>query len=94
MPAADVEVVVNTMFDSMAGALEGGDRIEIRGFGSFSVRHRDARVGRNPKTGETIQVPNKRVPFFTVGNELRDRINNAFLAENAAGEGGETGAAE
>lgn len=94
LPAADVEVVVNTMFDSMAGALEGGDRIEIRGFGSFSVRHRDARVGRNPKTGETIQVPNKRVPFFTVGNELRDRINNAFLAEQAGGESTDSGAAE
>ena len=54
---------------------QGGDRIEIRGFGSFSVRNRRSRQGRNPKTGETISVPAKRVPFFTVGHELKKRIN-------------------
>jgi integration host factor subunit beta len=59
------------MFDSMTNALQGGDRIEIRGFGSFSVRNRRSRQGRNPKTGETISVPAKRVPFFTVGHELK-----------------------
>ena len=75
LPARDVEVVVNTMFDSMTNALQGGDRIEIRGFGSFSVRHRRSRQGRNPKTGESISVPSKRVPFFTVGHELKQRIN-------------------
>jgi integration host factor beta subunit len=71
----DLEIVVNTMFDSMTSALVTGDRVEIRGFGSFSVRHRRAREGRNPKTGVAISVPAKRVPFFTVGNELRRRVN-------------------
>ena len=86
LPARDVEVVVNTMFDSMTNALQGGDRIEIRGFGSFSVRHRRSRQGRNPKTGESISVPSKRVPFFTVGHELKQRINasGGFEQEAAA----------
>ena len=79
LPARDVEVVVNTMFQAMTEALKTGDRIEIRGFGSFSVRHRRSRQGRNPKTGESISVPEKRVPFFTVGHDLKNRIN----AENA-----------
>jgi len=77
--ARDVEIVVNTIFDSMTNALRGGDRIEIRGFGSFSVRHRRARQGRNPKTGESIAVPPKRVPFFVVGHELRNRVNDGRL---------------
>lgn len=68
-------MVVNTILDSMTEALAAGDRIEIRGFGSFSVRHRRARTGRNPKTGELISVPAKRVPFFTAGNELRVRVD-------------------
>ena len=86
LPARDVEVVVNTMFDSMTSALQGGDRIEIRGFGSFSVRHRRSRQGRNPKTGESISVPSKRVPFFTVGHELKQRINasGGFVEEEGA----------
>ncbi|MEK7704415.1 MAG: integration host factor subunit beta [Myxococcota bacterium] len=71
----DVEIVVNTVFGSVTGALQRGDRIEIRGFGSFSVRHRRARQGRNPKSGESIDVPSKRVPFFTVGHELRARVD-------------------
>lgn len=75
LPARDIEVVINTVFDTMTEALGKGDRIEIRGFGSFSVRHRRARTGRNPKTGTTIDVPPKRVPFFTVGHELRERVN-------------------
>jgi len=62
----------------MTDSLKQGDRIEIRGFGSFSVRHRRARMGRNPKTGVAIEVPPKRVPFFTVGHELRRRINADF----------------
>ena len=78
LPARDVEIVINTMFQSMTDALKGGDRIEIRGFGSFSVRHRRARMGRNPKTGTSIAVPPKRVPFFTVGHDLRKRINLEF----------------
>lgn len=75
LPARDVEIVINTIFDTMTEALGVGDRIEIRGFGSFSVRHRRARTGRNPKTGAAIDVPPKRVPFFTVGHELRERVN-------------------
>ena len=72
----DVELVVNTVLEEMIGALQLGDRIEVRGFGSFSVRHRRSRQGRNPKTGSGISVPAKRIPFFTVGHELRDRVNS------------------
>ena len=72
----------------MTDALKDGDRIEIRGFGSFSVRHRRARMGRNPKTGTSIAVPPKRVPFFTVGHDLRKRINVEF----SPNEGAETSA--
>jgi integration host factor subunit beta len=70
-----VELLVNTIFDSMRDALAGGDRIEIRGFGSFHVRERAARRGRNPRTGEEVQVAATRVPFFRVGKELRERVN-------------------
>ena len=84
LPARDVEIVINTMFQSMTDALKEGDRIEIRGFGSFSVRHRRARMGRNPKTGTSIAVPPKRVPFFTVGHDLRKRINVEFETSNQA----------
>lgn len=69
------ELVVNTIFDSMKDALSEGDRIEIRGFGSFQVRTRSSRVGRNPKTGESVAIEEKRVPFFKVGKELRERVN-------------------
>ena len=85
LSARDVEIVVNTIFDSMTNALKVGDRIEIRGFGSFSVRHRRARQGRNPKTGESIAVPPKRVPFFTVGHELRQRVNDGRTKYPIAG---------
>lgn len=85
LSARDVEVVVNTVFDSMTSALQVGDRIEIRGFGSFSVRHRRARKGRNPKTGESIAVPPKRVPFFTVGHDLRERVNDGRLKHPISG---------
>ena len=77
LSARDVEIVVNTIFDSLTGAMQRGDRVEIRGFGSFSVRHRRSRLGRNPKTGEAIEVHAKRVPFFTVGHELRQRVDEA-----------------
>ncbi len=70
-----VELLVNTIFDSMRDALADGDRIEIRGFGSFHVRERAARRGRNPRTGEEVQVAATRVPFFRVGKELRERVN-------------------
>jgi len=84
LPARDIEVVINTIFDTMTAALAAGDRIEIRGFGSFSVRHRRARTGRNPKTGAAIDVPPKRVPFFTVGHELKERVNSGAQKAAAA----------
>lgn len=71
----DVEIIVNNIFDSMTGALVQGGRIEIRGFGSFEVRVRQPRAGRNPKTGSSVSVGVRRVPFFKVGKELRERVN-------------------
>ncbi|MBU4484929.1 integration host factor subunit beta [bacterium] len=72
----DVEIIVNTVFDSMTRSLSRGDRIEIRGFGSFEVRERAPRIGRNPKTGEKVNVGLRRVPFFKVGKELKEKVNN------------------
>ena len=72
---AEVEVVVNTVFKSMTKAMLRDERIEIRGFGSFVVRHRKARIGRNPKTGESVSIPVRRTPFFTVGKELKERVD-------------------
>lgn len=72
----DVEIIVSTIFDSMCGSLVKGDRIEIRGFGSFEVRARKPRLGRNPKTGEKVRVNHRRVPFFKVGKELKEKVNN------------------
>ena len=71
----DTEVVVNTIFDSMASALRQGERIEIRGFGSFQVKVREAREGRNPKTGEPVHISAKRTPFFKVGKELKEMVD-------------------
>jgi integration host factor beta subunit len=71
----DAEVIVNSVFESMADALRNGSRIEIRGFGSFIVKQRQAREGRNPKTGRVVSVPAKRVPFFKVGKELKLRVD-------------------
>jgi len=71
----DIEIVVNTIFDSMRASLIQGERIEIRGFGSFTVKNRNAREGRNPKTGSVVQISKKRVPYFKVGKELRERVN-------------------
>lgn len=86
LPQRDLEIVVNTMFDTMVQALHFGNRVEIRGFGSFSVRQRRARQGRNPKTGSMVGVPAKRVPFFTVGHELKERVNGGreLRPENTA----------
>lgn len=72
----DVAVVVETMFDTMIRALQGGDRIEIRGFGSFATKQRQPRRGRNPRTGASVQVPEKMVPTFTAGKVLRERVDN------------------
>jgi len=71
----DVERIVNTVFDEITGAMSRGDRVELRGFGAFSVKKRDARVGRNPRTGETVNVEEKHVPFFKTGKQLRERLN-------------------
>ena len=71
----DVERIVNTIFEEVTGAMSRGDRVELRGFGAFSVKKRDARVGRNPRTGETVHVEEKHVPFFKTGKLLRDRLN-------------------
>jgi integration host factor subunit beta len=71
----DVERIVNTIFDEITSAMSQGDRVELRGFGAFSVKKRDSRVGRNPRTGETVNVEEKHVPFFKTGKLLRDRLN-------------------
>jgi integration host factor subunit beta len=71
----DVERIVATIFDEISGALAKGDRVELRGFGAFSVKAREARVGRNPRTGEAVSVSEKFVPFFKAGKDLRDRLN-------------------
>ena len=71
----DAEIIVDTVFDSMLACLAQGERIEIRGFGSFAVKQRAAGVGRNPKTGEPVHIPAKRMPYFKVGKELSGRIN-------------------
>ena len=73
--AEDVERAVDTFFDEVAERLANGGRVELRGFGAFSVRSRPARVGRNPRTGDTVEVPAKAVPFFKSGKELRERLN-------------------
>jgi integration host factor subunit beta len=69
------ELVVNTVLDSIRNALVGGERVEIRGFGSFTVRTRDAREARNPKSGEVVKIPIKKTAFFKTGKELRERVN-------------------
>lgn len=71
----DVEVIVDTVFGSMLDSLSKGEKVEIRGFGSFKVKHREGRKGRNPKTGESIYIEEKKVPFFKAGKELRERVN-------------------
>lgn len=71
----DVERIVSTIFQEVADALARGDRVEIRGFGAFSVKSRPARTGRNPRTGEAVEVAEKFVPFFKTGKELRERLN-------------------
>lgn len=73
----DVERIVATIFDEITGALVRGDRVELRGFGAFSVKKRDGRTGRNPRTGEAVEVEEKHVPFFKTGKLLRDRLNGA-----------------
>src|SRR5438128_2054430 len=81
----DSEVIVDTLFESVIKALKNGDKLEVRGFGSFRVRQRNARVGRNPKTGEKVEVPAKRVPYFKPSKELKDLINDGLAAAPEAG---------
>ena len=81
----DVERIVTTIFDEITAALWRGDRVELRGFGAFSVKRRPARIGRNPRTGEAVQVAEKYVPFFKTGKELRERLNEGGLAPEREG---------
>jgi len=76
----DSEVIVETIFDSVVRSLRAGDKIEIRGFGSFRTRQRKPRVGRNPKTGERVEVPAKKIPFFKPSKELKDLVNESAAA--------------
>jgi integration host factor subunit beta len=79
----DSEVIVETMFDAIVGALKSGEKVEIRGFGSFRTRQRNSRTGRNPKTGATVSVPAKRVPFFKPSKELRELVGTPGLKADA-----------
>lgn len=81
----DVARIVNTIFDTIADALANGQRVEIRGFGSFFVQERDARLGRNPRTGEAVQVEEKFVPRFKVGGLLTERMQNGYDDDPSAG---------
>jgi integration host factor subunit beta len=81
----DAEVMVNAVFDSMTEALSRDERIEVRGFGSFVVKHRQAREGRNPKTGELVSVAAKRLPFFKVGKELKLRVDGRSVPDSDDG---------
>ena len=80
LPRKESETIVETIFDSIIEAIQKGEKIEIRGFGSFRTRQRKGRVGRNPKTGEKVEVPAKRIPFFKPSKELKDFVNSAEAA--------------
>src|SRR6201981_2174855 len=85
LPRKESETIVETIFDSIIAALQKGEKIEIRGFGSFRTRERRGRVGRQPKTGEKVEVPAKKIPYFKPSKELKDFVNNA-AAHTAAGD--------
>jgi integration host factor subunit beta len=87
LPRKESETIVETIFDSIIESLQKGDKIEIRGFGSFRTRQRRGRVGRNPKTGEKVEVPAKKIPFFKPSKELKDFVNTAGAQASAAGDG-------
>lgn len=84
LPKGKAELIINSIFVCMEEALKRGERIEIRGFGSFEVRSYKSYEGRNPRTGDPVKVEPKRLPFFKVGKELRERVNEAFGAQLAA----------
>jgi integration host factor subunit beta len=77
----DVELAVKSLLEQMSNSLSNGERIEIRGFGSFSLHYRPPRAGRNPKTGDSVSLPGKHVPHFKPGKELRERVNNSMKKE-------------
>ncbi len=79
----DVELIVSTVFNEISSALTRGERVELRGFGAFTAKRRDARTGRNPRTGEAVPVDEKAVPFFKAGKELRERVNKVMAAKPA-----------
>ena len=85
LPYKDVELAVRLILENMSNALSGGERIEIRGFGSFSLHYRPPRIGRNPKTGESVALSGKHVPHFKPGKELRERVDEAYARERASG---------
>ena len=85
MTRKDSEEIVETIFDSIVGSLHKGEKIEIRGFGSFRTRQRQPRVGRNPKTGTRVEVPSKRIPYFKPSKELRDLVNQSAQSSAASG---------
>ena len=87
LSAKDVELAVKTMIEQMSQALAKGKRIEIRGFGSFSLHYRAPRIGRNPKTGESVGLAGKYVPHFKPGKELRDRVNEGLNRDNLTSDG-------
>ena len=72
----DVHKIVNIIFGTVSEAINNGDRVELRGFGAFSSKHRDARIGRNPKTGKPVAIPSKKLPFFKMGKAMKERINS------------------
>jgi integration host factor subunit beta len=82
----DVETIVATIFEEITYALARGERVELRGFGAFTVKHREARTGRNPRTGESVAVDEKSVPFFKAGKELRQRVNTGKSPRAVAAE--------
>ena len=84
LPRRESEIIVETIFDSIIGSIQKGDKIEIRGFGSFRTRERRGRTGRNPKTGEKVTVPAKRIPFFKPSKELKDFVNSEEAARMTA----------
>ena len=84
MSRKDSEIIVETIFDSIVKSLKAGDKIEIRGFGSFRTRQRKPRIGRNPKTGERVDVPAKKIPYFKPSKELKDLVNHTPSTESSA----------
>jgi integration host factor subunit beta len=81
--SSDIDRIVGTIFNEIGGALARGARVELRGFGAFTVKRRDARTGRNPRTGEAVPVVEKAVPFFKAGKELRERVNRGARPRSA-----------